>query len=485
MRTDTVKAGSSVNLTPLVPILVAGVLYLTLLAVGANLLNDADSYWHLVVGRWIVQHAGFPHADPYSFTMAGKPWIAKEWLSQLLYAGAFGIAGWTGMAVLAAAAMALAFGILARELLRRLVPIPAIAFLAGAFLLAAPHALARPHMLALPVMVAFVAGLVRAVDEDRRPSWWLLPLMMLWANLHGGFTFGILLAGACALDALVAATPEERRRTFLSWLPFAILVVVAACVTPYGPQSILMTGRVLGLGSALSIIGEWKPADFSRLGALEICLLAGFGLAFYRGFVLRPVRVLILLGLVHMALSAERNGELLGLLAPLFLAAPMARQYAALRAGGDSGGRSASPAAAAAALLLLFGPATIAVAAMGTIAPGARITPAGAVDILRADGATRILNDYDFGGYLVFADMPAFIDGRTELYGGDFVLRHHRAVNLVDLADLERLLDEYRIDATLLSPSTPAVAWLDRQPGWQRVYADGAAVAHRRLSPTP
>jgi hypothetical protein len=197
------------------------------------------------------------------------------------------------------------------------------------------------------------------------------------------------------------------------------------------------------------------------------------------------VRVLILLGLMHMALSAERNGELLGLLAPLFLAAPMARQYAALRANSNEGGRRASPAAAAAALVLLFVPATVAVGAMGTIAPGARITPAGAVDILRADGATRILDDYDFGGYLVFAGMPTFIDGRTELYGGEFVLRHHRAVNLVDLADLERLLDEYRIDATLLSPSTPAVAWLDRQPGWQRVYADGVAVAHRRLSPTP
>ena len=72
----------------------APTLYLVVLLVGNKLLNDPDTYWHIVVGQWILAH-GFPHADPFSFTFAGKPWIAKEWLSQLLYFGAFhgGMAG--------------------------------------------------------------------------------------------------------------------------------------------------------------------------------------------------------------------------------------------------------------------------------------------------------------------------------------------------------------------------------------------------------
>src|SRR5438105_3269291 len=87
-----------------------------------------------------------------------------------------------------------------------------VPFAAGLVLLA-PHALARPHALALPVMVAFAGGLVRAVDRNRRPSWWLLPLMVLWANLHGGFTLGILLTGAAGLDAVVAADSGQRKNT--------------------------------------------------------------------------------------------------------------------------------------------------------------------------------------------------------------------------------------------------------------------------------
>jgi hypothetical protein len=484
MRTDTVKAGSSVNLAPLLAILVAGVLYLTVLAVGARLLNDPDTYWHLVVGQWIAVHRAVPHADLYSFTMAGEPWIAKEWLSQLLYAGAHAVAGWTGMAVLAAAAMAAAFGLLARELLRRLAPIPAMALVAAAFLLAAPHALARPHLLALPVMVAFVAGLVRAVDERRQPSWWLLALMIVWANLHAGFTFGLLLIGACALDALVTAKPVERVRTLAVWVRFGVLAVVAASVTPYGPESILMTGRILGLGPALSIIGEWQPADFSHLAGFEVALLLGIGLALYAGFRLPPVRILILLGLVHMALSAERNAELLGLLAPLFIAAPLARQFPSAKAEPREPGPRAAPAVVALILVALI-PATVAIASSRPAVPAARITPAAAVAALKMAGATRVLNDYDFGGYLVFSGLPTFIDGRTELYGGPFVLRHHRAVTLANLPDFERLLEEYRIDATLLSPATPAVAYLDRLPGWHRVHSDSVAVAHvRERAPT-
>ena len=85
----------------------------------------------------------------------------------------------------------LAFGVLARLLLEKLDPAATLVLVLAAIMLAASHIVARPHALALPVMVLWIAGLVRALDARRAPSWWLLPLMTLWANLHGGFTFGL------------------------------------------------------------------------------------------------------------------------------------------------------------------------------------------------------------------------------------------------------------------------------------------------------
>ena len=115
-----------------------------------------------------------------------------------------------------------------------------------------------------------------------------------------------------------------------------------------------------------------------------------------------------------------------------------------------------------------------------TYAPRASITPARALATIKASGKTHILNSYDFGGYLIFNRVAPFIDGRTELYGKDFVLRHDRAMRLQNVGGFLRLLADSHIDATLLTPNTPANGLLDRLKGWKRVYADNVAVVHVR-----
>src|SRR5215470_14655756 len=275
------------------PLCVAAAIYALLLLLGGRLLNDPDTYWHIAVGRWIVEHHAFPHADPFSATVAGAPWIAKEWLSQLLYAGAHAFAGWPGVVVLAAAAAAAAFALLAYFLLQKLAPVPALTLAVAGFVVASPHLLARPHALALPLMVGWIGVLIDAVDHRRPPPLALLPLMTLWANLHGSFTLGLALVAPLAFEAWWNAG-ATRRATALTWLRFGALALIAACVTPYGPEPIFVAWRVLGLGQILSIIGEWRPQDFSRIAGFEVCLLLGLGFALYRGIVLPPLRVAVL-----------------------------------------------------------------------------------------------------------------------------------------------------------------------------------------------
>ena len=126
-----------------------------------------------------------------------------------------------------------------------------------------------------------------------------------------------------------------------------------------------------------------------------------------------------------------------------------------------------------------------ALALMRPVAPDPRNAPRAGLRRRRSRAAGHVLNDYRFGGYLIFAGIPTFIDGRGELYGGRFIARYNRDLALADLTDFLKLLDEYRIDATLLAPDTPAVKLLDRLPDWRRVYADGVAVVHKRRTPAP
>lgn len=457
----------------------AALFYLLLLALGGRLLNDADTFWQIALGDWIVANGAVPHTDTFSWTVAGQPWISSQWLAQVIFAQAHALAGWSGVVVVSAAAIALAFGLLARFLMTRLAAGPALALTTAALVLASPHLVARPHALALPVMVAWAAGIMRAADENRAPSLWLLPLMALWANLHGGFTFGILFAAALGLEAFLNAAPAARMQVVQRWTIFGLGAVLAACVTPYGPESVLVTGRILGLGQALSLIGEWQPQDFSTFAGFELVLLGGIAYALYRGLTLPPMRLIILLGLLHMALGASRNSELLGLIAPLVIAAPLAVQL------GRAGPREPARLVPTLAMIAMLAGVSITLPRALHYAPRAAIAPAAAVEAVKASGKTHLINDYDFGGYLIAQGVKPYIDGRTELYGEAFVMRHHDALALKNVGLFLHLLRSENIDVTLLAPATPAVSLLDRLDGWKRVYADGTAVVHVRTASAP
>ena len=474
---DTVRPSA---LGTSLPFLTAGAVYLVLLTAGNALLNDPDSYWHLVVGQWIVDHDTVPRADPFSLTFERAPWIAKEWLSQVIYAAAYGLAGWPGVTLLAAASMAAAFGLMAGFLARHLAPVPVLVLVCAAFVLFAPHALARPHALALPVMVAWVGCLLSAADRRVAPSFWLLLLMPLWANLHGGFTLGLLLAGAIGLDAVVRAPDGQRSATLRHWATFGGAAAAVACLTPYGPESMLVTYRLRSRGAALAAVAEWQSKDYRRLRPIEVCLMAGLGFALMRGVRMPVVRVLILLGLLHLGLSSIRNGDILGLLAPLVIAAPLARQFPEFAA--VEGSRlSRQPGLAHVAAVVALLSVSLGFAWLQDWAPDRRISPVAAVDAIEAAGATPVFNDYSFGGYLIYRGVPPFMDGRNEVHGGAFILRHYRAVMLADVSDFLPFLDEYGVQSTLLAPHTPAVAYLDELAGWERLYADDVAVVHLRV----
>jgi hypothetical protein len=429
-----------------------------------------------------------PDVDGYSFTFTGQPWIAKEWLSQVLLAGTYDIAGWGGVVALAALAFAATFALLLRLLLGDIKPILAMMFTGVAIVMTAPHMLARPHALAMPFMVLWVAGMVRAVEERRAPNPWLLVCMLLWANLHGGFTFGFLIAGAFGLEALFTARDGgERKALFFGWLKFGVATCLVACVTPYGPESILVTLRIFNLGDSLKLISEWRSPDFQNQPGQELVLLIALYLALSRGLKLPMFRLLIVLGLTHMFLRYARNAELLALLAPLVIAPVIARQWPAVRPDWEAGGifnRLAPPAGPRALALSLVLAATLAVGLIrfGDIAPPHDTAPNGALAYVReANLKGNVFNHYGFGGFLISAGIPTFIDGRGELFGGEFIKDYVDAANLRGKdGSFEAMLERWHIDWTMLNKDAPANKLLARMPGWRQAYTDDQATSFVR-----
>ncbi len=474
---NTVESGGPIR--GLLPLWVGVGIYALLVVLGDQLLNDPDTYWQIVLGRWILDHWTVPQTDIYSFTMYGQPWISTQWLAQVLFSISYLIAGWTGPVVLSAASIAGTFALLARFLRRRLTDAASLTFIAAALALVAGHLLARPHVLALPIMVAWVSGLVAAADQRSAPSFWLLPLMALWANVHGGFVLGMALTIPIALDAVWATDAALRKSLALHWAMFAAAALLASCLTPYGWDALFAARRILNLGAALDLIGEWRPANFAHPGPLEAIVTLAFVMALWRGVVLPPLRIVLVVGFVLMALSHVRNAEVLALLGPIVLAAPLTRWI-----GGpdDNANYAASPPRDLffAGLILILVAGTLAFASVHRFEPSNRQSPVAAVAALKKMHLTRVLNDYDFGGYLIANGVATFIDGRTELFGEKFMVDHNAATELADPANLFRLLEKYRIEATLMRTQSAANKLLDHIDGWQKVYADDVATIHVR-----
>ena len=449
------------------------------------LLNDPDTYLHIAAGRWMLAHHAMVGADPFSWTMSGAPWVAGEWVGEITLAAVYGVANWGGVVVLGAACFGVAIGSLAWFLSRRLEPLPTvIAALAGAVLVL-PHLLARPHVLALPLMVLWCGELVAARDDERRPPWRLLPVMLLWANLHASFLFGIALAGFFAGEAvLYPASGASRVAELRRWGGFVVAALAVSLLNPHGAATLIQPFRLMLMLALQSGFGEWRPADLTRFPALEVWLLGLLALGFATGARPRWTRLVLVIGLAHLALAHVRHADLLGLVGPLALAAALGPSVAALTrpAAGSPLLRGAARLGRAAPLrarlaMLALG---VAVALPVLLRPIDRsadgVTPQAALAAAqRLHLAGPVFNSEAFGGYLVFAGVPTFIDGRIELYGDDF-LAAYLAAERGDAAALGTLLDRYRPAWALLQTQSPLASTIERLAGWRRVYGDDQAV---------
>lgn len=479
---------------PSLPLLLGLLVFARLLAERLSLLHDPDTYLHIAAGRWMLAHHALPTADPFSHSLPGAHWIATEWLAELALAAVYAAAGWGGVILLSAASVALAIGLLAHFLLRRLDPLPAlIAAIATAALLL-PHVLARPHVFALPIMVAWTALLLRARDDGRPPPLLALPLVVLWANLHGSFMFGLALAGFFAGEAVLwPAAGSSRRGEAARWGLFVAAAIAAALLTPYGIANFLQQVRLTQMPTLQATFAEWVSPDFQKSPSLELWIGGLIGLGYLTGLRLPPARLVLLLGLVHMTLQHGRHGDLLAVVAPLAVAAPLGRHLAMLTAGQP-------PSRLALRLAELARPAGLPAVALTLALAAALALPTALRPILRGDDAVTpasalaaaeraglsgpVLNSEGFGGYLMFRGVPTFIDGRIEMYGDQFLADDY-AAERGNEAVLTRLLDRYDATWTMFTPAAGAVLVMDHLPGWERVYADDWAIVHRRIAPHP
>jgi hypothetical protein len=466
---------------------------------------DPDLFWHLTNGQVILQ-SGWPHQDLYSFSATGHPWVMHEWLADLAMALLLRAGGLPLLVAAFAAVITVTAGCL-YWLLRRggLHPTLAAVMTVVGALAGSTTWGARPQVVNVAFFGLLACGLV-LYREGRIRAFWVAPFLWLWANVHSGFVSGIILVALFlageGFEAWRAKDWQAARRVqgLALW---GLAGVGLAFINPYGWTTVVFALGTLTSPLIQNNIQEWASPDFHSLAGhlLEVwllVLLAGMGTGRVRA---RLTEWLWTLAFLFLALSAQRHVPLFCLAAaPLTGRSAQAILQAAAEILPRITGRSAEqaalvarplrpaggPAVAAvnAALLVVVGAGMVGYRALPNLLPAheaasiAAAYPVGGTDALqRLDRPMRLLNYYDYGGYLVYRLWPSgsrvFIDGRVEVYGAE-VFSDYLAVSYA-APRWREVVERYHPDAIILPNWHPLVAVLSADSGWRPLNRDPVA----------
>lgn len=442
---------------------------LFLLGLFATEMADPDSWFHLKTGEYMMRQHRLPYPDPFAWTTPPPTditqyfnltheWLAQVWMYLLYAAGGFAaIILWKALALAATCAIV---GFIA---MRRTDSLTAgvLAALGSAWLVSVFNS-DRPTIFTFLFIAVYLA-----IFEVRQRLWLLPAIAIVWANCHGGFFLGWLICGAYS----VAAWRDADRKQVWLWSGAAL---AASLVNPNGWR-VIETLLLYRQSAMQATLIEWsKPYLWGPPYAFDILLYAAAAVLLYRARQVRLSDWLLFALFAAAALSAFRNIILIGILAPVLIAAYFPW-------------RRAVPVAAIYALMAALAAGTL----YGTVR--GRFFQFHAAEWRFPVGAARFLaqhnipgplfNTYEHGGYLMWAGQKVFIDGRAlsetvfqeyrEILGGKAEGLEKRKVRTVVLNSFE----------FVSGVMYPLVIALYNQPDWQLVYADAQAMVLMKDTP--
>ena len=396
---------------------------------------DRDIWWHLATGRWILQHHAIPHSDPFSVFGMGRPWYVYSWVFDLLMQGLYlryGYAGIVLFEIVARVIIVVALFHLLYSLLPRFWT--AAALCALSFYVMTPVIAPRPAMLTILFGIVELALLLSARRTGNTRQLWLIPpMLLLWANWHIQFVYGLLMLGVFAGDALLGSLTNKDLAAAQSPLRayWAVLLAstLATFVNPYGPKVYETVFQYMHQPKVFNLVVELRAMDFrhpQHFLALMLALAAAMAIGWRREA--RPLWPLLLIIASFLAFRSVKEIWFVSVIAA-----------SALTDGWTSATAWKPPS------LSLREQVLIAVAVLAVLMVGYRHYDVSNnwLDMQIAgtfpESAARYIekhhlpgplyNDFNDGGFLIWRLpwLPVAMDGRTNVHGDDRVA-HSSAV---------------------------------------------------------
>jgi hypothetical protein len=464
------------------PVLLGSVLVVGSYSIAKNCLLEPDMWWHVAVGQRILATHSWPWSDTYSATASGTPWIAYEWLGEVVMGAAASVAGLRSATLLLVVLSAILVALLYYYASLRSGSNKA-AFVACATLLPALGAFfgLRPQLIGMIFLVLTLIILEKFREGHDRALWLLPPVFLLWVNTHGSFVFGFFVLGVtwlCGQMQFSVGGIFAQRWTQRQSVQLLLSIMLSALMLPITPYGTRVAAYPLSMafGQPVNVnnIQEWQPLGTGTILGKTFMIVAI--LFFLACLVERPQFRLSEIALALFGVFAACTHLRFTLLFLIFFAPLWAQIFARWLPDEAKEDHPWLNAGLMAAILFCF---VILFPSNETIAQNVENEyPQGAMHYLENHPIRgQLFNDYGWGGYLIETKQPKnmiFIDSRADIYEFAGVLSHYLSIMGLE-SDTFKLLKKYNIEACLIKGNSPLATALGAMPGWERVYHDHAS----------
>jgi len=329
--------------------------------------------------------------------------------------------------------------------------------------------------------------------SSEKAIWLLIPLMVLWVNLHAGWLLGLALIALTLFGLLIDVLfGTESRDTLKERAPALLGVLVlcgaAVCLNPNGTRMYSYPFETLNSKLVL-LVREWWSPDFHQphFQAVLILMLATFFLLALSNKRERPGRLLMLMAVSFAMLRAGRNVPLFSLVATPLFAEHLwewlkGQQWASSLIATAESGKQSIPRIAINSLIIVMALVLCGLAAQRAAAEQPSIEaqefPKAAVEYMKQQRLPQpIFNEYTWGGYLIwrlYPDYRVHIDGRADVFGEKLV------AEFIQVNDgkpgWRELLQQYGAQTVLVKSDSAIASLLAEDSQWQRVFEDKQAI---------
>jgi hypothetical protein len=452
---------------------------------------NPDFWWHAKTGETILATHRWPTADPFSFTVAGRPWLAYEWLGDVLLGWAARVGGFRALdALLVVWGSAIMLALYAYGTLRSGNSKAGFAASAALLAVASPALTLRPQMLGYLFLILTLIALER-FRQGKPRALGLLPLLFLvWINTHGSWLIGLGTVATfwiCGLVNIEFGNVRSQLWARSESIRLGLALLFSLAVLPITPYGLGLAAYPFEVASSLPLnfanVTEWRSMPFNEIsGKIFLILVVGFFVVqlAYRFTWRLEEFVLVLFGTVMACLHVRFLLLFVPFFAPV-LGVVLARWISAYDRRKDRFVLNAILMATTAILVIAYFPSQAALEKNV-----AQHSPVQAVQYLRQHSVPgRLFATYEFGDYLVWSMAPeqkVFIDGRGELYEREGVLADYLQIATLRPGALG-VLHSYGVQSCLIRRNEPLETMLEALPDWQQVYADDLSVLFVRREP--